>query len=218
MITSVNNKKTMTLYIKKFCLYCHCVRIVLSEKGLNANLIEINNSNNSKLLQLNPYGAIPTLVDRDLVLYETSVIMEYLEERFPHPPLMPVYPVSRGRNRLMMIRIDRDWYSLANKILHIHSSKEEKKIARECLIDSLLSITSVFSDSPFFLSEDFTLVDCSIASLLWHFPLLGIHRFKNKGKEIFDYADRIFSRTSFKNTLIESDQEIIEIFEENTIK
>ena len=209
-MNALTNKRTvMTLYTSKMCPYCHCVRIALAEKGVVAELVELDPGNPSEeLLELNPYGALPTLVDRDLVLYETNIILEYLEERFPHPPLMPVYPVARGRSRLMMVRVDRDWYSLADKILN--GTAAEAKQARVDLSDSLLSVAPVFADSPYFLSEEFTLVDCSLAALFWRFPLLGINLTEKQGKPILDYAERLFARPSFKNSLTEEEQEIAE--------
>src|SRR6187549_3525574 len=114
----LNNKRSvMTLFSNKSCPYSQRVRIVLAEKGVVADMVEVDlNNKPNELFELNPYGTVPTLVDRDLVLYESSIILEYLEERFPHPPLMPVYPVARARNRLMMLRVDRDWYSLVKDI------------------------------------------------------------------------------------------------------
>ena len=115
---------------------------------------------------------VPTLVDRELVLYKAQIIMEYLDERFPHPPLMPVYPVARGTSRLMMYRIERDWYALADTILT--GTKKEAEAARQELKESILALAPVFADTPFFMSEEFTLVDCYLAPLLWRLPVYGI--------------------------------------------
>lgn len=214
MNTLTNKRTVMTLYINKMCPYCHCVRIALAEKGVVAELIEIDPEKPSEdLLDLNPYGALPTLVDRDLVLYETNIILEYLEERFPHPPLMPVYPVARGRNRLMMTRVDRDWYSLADKILT--APKAEAESARTDLRDSLLSVAPVFEDSPCFLSEEFTLVDCSLAALLWRLPMFGIDLPEKAGRPILNYAQRLFDRSSFQDSLTDDEREIRETVEED---
>ena len=187
--------------MKKDCPYCHQVRIVLEEKGVVADFVDISDQeHHEELLELNPYGTVPTLVDRDLVLYQTQIVLEYLEERFPHPPLMPVYPVARGRTRLMMARIDSDWYALVHKILSPNSSEKEKNAARKDLLDSLLAVLPVFTESPFFLSEEFSLVDCSLAALLWRLPVLGIE-IPAQGKAISKYAKRLFDRESFKATL-----------------
>lgn len=187
--------------MKKDCPYCHQVRIVLEEKGVIADFVDVSDpEHQEELLELNPYGSVPTLVDRDLVLYQTQIVLEYLEERFPHPPLMPVYPVARGRTRLMMARIDSDWYGLLHKILSATASEKEKNVARKDLLDSLLAVLPVFTESPFFLSEEFSLVDCSLAALLWRLPALGIE-IPAQGKAIAKYAKRLFDRESFKATL-----------------
>jgi len=181
----------------------------LAEKGVVAEFVEVDLDNKSdELLDLNPYGTVPTLVDRDLVLYQSNIILEYLEERFPHPPLMPVYPVARARNRLMMNRVDRDWYSLMRRILG--DDKVEIDVARKELSDSLISVAPVFADSPYFLSEEFTLVDCSLAALLWRLPLLGIELPESSAKPVLNYMDRLFSRESFQASLSDAEREIRE--------
>ncbi len=202
-----SRRSLMTLYTNKLCPSCHRVRVVLSEKGISADMVEIDpNHPQEDLYELNPYGTVPMLVDRDLVLYESSVILEYLEERFPHPPLMPVYPVSRARSRLMMLRIDRDWYTLAVKI--IKGTEAEQKAARRELYDSLLSVAPVFAETPFFLSEEFSLVDCSLAALLWRLPALGIDLPKVEAKAIIDYANRLFKRECFVTSLSDAEREM----------
>lgn len=202
-----SRRSLMTLYTNKLCAYCHRVRMVLAEKGVTAEMVEVDLSNPQEdLYELNPYGSVPMLVDRDLVLYESNVILEYLEERFPHPPLMPVYPVSRARSRLMMLRIDRDWYSLIKQIEA--GSAQEKEKARQDLYDSLLSVSPVFSETPFFLSEEFSLVDCSLAALLWRLPSLGLDLNKGNAKPILDYADRLFQRPSFIQSLSDAEREM----------
>jgi len=205
-MTVLTKRSVMTLFTNKHCPYSHTVRIVLAEKGVVADLVEVDLDNKpDELMELNPYGSVPTLVDRDLVLYDTNIILEYLEERFPHPPLMPVYPVARGRNRLMMLRVERDWYSLANKIQY-GSNKEAEK-ARKDLSDSLLAVAPVFADSPFFLSEEFSLVDCSLAALLWRLPYLGI-QLPAQAKAIHKYAQKLFKRESFLTSLSDAEREM----------
>lgn len=204
-----NKRSVMTLFTNKLCPYSHRVRIVLAEKGITAEMVEVDLHNKpEELLELNPYGTVPTLVDRDLVLYESHIILEYLEERFPHPPLMPVYPVARGRSRLMMSRVDRDWYSLAKTILH--EEGEEVSKARKDFADSLLSVAPVFADSPYFLSDEFTLVDCSLGALLWRLPLMGIELPAGPGKPILEYMHRVFNRDSFQQSLTDAEREIRE--------
>jgi RNA polymerase-associated protein len=146
------------------------------------------------------------LLDRDLALYESKVMMEYLDERFPHPPLLPVYPVARGQCRLWMYRIERDWCSLVDIIL---KGKDDSKVvekARKDLSDSLLSIAPIFAEMPFFLSEEFTLVDCCLTPILWRLPSLGVELPQTKqAKPLLDYMDRMFEMPAFQASL--SDQE-----------
>lgn len=203
-----SRRSLMTLYSNKLCSYSHRVRIVLAEKGIEAETVEVDpNFSHEDVATLNPYGTIPMLVDRDLVLYEPNVILEYLEERFPHPPLMPIYPVSRARSRLMLLRVDRDWYSIADRIEKA-KNEEDRKIAVAELKNSIVSIAPVFADTPFFLSEEFTLVDCSLAALLWRLPYYGIDLPKEEGRPIMRYADRLFRREPFVQSLSDAEREM----------
>jgi RNA polymerase-associated protein len=196
----------MTLYSNATDLNCHRVRIVLAEKGVTVDILDIDTGNPPEdLIDLNPYNTVPTLVDRELVLYEPNIIMEYLDERFPHPPLLPVYPVARAKSRLMIFRIESDWYSLVNNI----ERDKNADSARKELRDSLVSIAPVFSDFPYFLSEDFSLVDCCVAPLLWRLPSLGIE-LPPKAKAINDYAKRMFAREAFQASMTEAEQELRE--------
>ena len=202
-----NKRSVMTLFTNQDCPYCHRVRMALAEKGVVAELVEVDlNDKPEELLELNPYGTVPALVDRDLILYDSRIILEYLEERFPHPPLMPVYPVARGRTRLMFERIDRDWYSLYHKIML--GGKADANRARKDLTDSLLAVAPIFANSPFFLSEEMSLVDCSLAVLLWRLPLFGVELPEPQGKAINHYAEKMFSRESFQESLSESEKEM----------
>lgn len=200
-------RSIMTLYSGELCPFSHRVRIVLAEKGVTVDILNVDLENPPEdWLSLNPYGTVPTLVDRDLVLYESSIIMEYLDERFPHPPLLPVYPVARAKTRLMMHRVDRDWYELAFKIKHEADATKQDDL-RKALLDSLMSVAPIFSEMPYFLSDDFSLVDCCMAPLLWRLPEFGIELPK-KAKPIIEYADRLFERESFQVSLTEAEREI----------
>jgi len=205
MAQVANRRLAMTLFSSDVDARCHTVRIVLAEKGINFEMQVVTEENKPEdLLDLNPYGGVPTLVDRDLALYQHQVIVEYLDERFPHPPLMPVDPVSRGRNRLMLYRIERDWYSLADKITAGGSDVDS---ARNDLRDSLLSAVPIFDSKPYFMSDEFSLIDCAIAPLLWRLPEYGI-QLPGAAKPLINYADKVFARSAFQESLTESELEM----------
>jgi len=207
MAVVANKRSVMVLYSGSTDMESHRTRIVLAEKGILVDVIEVERQeeNANELDKINPYKSVPTLVDRDLVLFKSQIIMEYLDERFPHPPLLPVYPVARAKSRLMIHRIERDWYTLVDQIEN--GDEEAASNAREKLCDSILELTPVFADSPYFLSEEFSLIDCCIAPILWRLPKLGIE-LPTTAKPIFEYEQRIFERDSFKASLTESEREI----------
>jgi len=195
----------MNLYSTATSIYCHRTRIVLAEKDIAHESIIVDPRNLPEdLIDLNPYSSLPTLVDRDLVLYNSRVIMEYLEERFPHPPLMPVGPVARAQTRLALFRVENDWYPLA-EIIEAKGEKAAVK-ARKELMESIAASADVFSAMPYFLSEEFSLVDASIAPLLWRLPHYGIELPK-AARAVLTYADRLFDREGFKLSLTEGERE-----------
>ncbi|MEZ8142610.1 stringent starvation protein A [Enterovibrio norvegicus FF-33] len=207
MAVAANKRSVMTLYSDASDMYSHQVRIVLAEKGVTYE-IELVDPNNlpEDLLDLNPYNSVPTLVDRELALYNANIIMEYLDERFPHPPLMPVYPVARGNSRLMMYRIERNWYTLAVKVEKGNAEEADK--ARRQLREELLALAPVFAEYPFFMSEEFSLVDCYLAPLLWRLPVMGIELSGPGSKEVKTYMARVFERDSFLASLTEAEREM----------
>ncbi|MGD9170665.1 MAG: glutathione S-transferase N-terminal domain-containing protein [Candidatus Thiodiazotropha sp.] len=205
MAAVANKRSVMTLYSDPTDPYCHRVRLVLAEKNITYEVSDIDPLNvPEEVMELNPYGTLPTLVDRDLKLYESRIIMEYLDERFPHPPLLPVDPVSRSTSRLLMYRVDNDWYSLMDVIL---SGKKEAAKARKELRESLISTSPVFNAKPFFMSDEFTLVDCAIAPLLWRLQELGVE-IPVSAKGLHEYANRLFEKDSFIKSLSEAEQEM----------
>ncbi len=207
MAQMANKRLAMTLYSSDTDPYCHMVRIVLAEKGINYEVHDVDLDDTPEdLKDLNPYNEVPTLVDRDLVLYGHQVIMEYLDERFPHPPLMPVDPVSRARNRLMLRRIERDWYTLSNKI----AAGEDVDNTRKELADSLLTVAPIFEQKKFFMSDDFTVMDCAIAPLLWRLQHYGVE-LPSAASALITYAANVFSREAFKESLTEAEEEMLAI-------
>lgn len=209
MTVIANRRSVMTLFSDPTDPWSHRTRLVLAEKSVNIDYIDVQHGNLPEdLLDLNPYNSVPTLVDRELVLYDSRVIVEYLDERFPHPPLMPVDPVTRAQYRLYLYRIERDWYSEADRIV---SSGDRKTVtrARKALRDSIVSTAEIFAAKKFFLSDEFSLVDCSIAPVFWRLPVFEIE-LPAQARPILRYMDTVFSRPSFQFSLTELEQEMRE--------
>jgi stringent starvation protein A len=207
MAVIANRRSVMTLFSKPTDPWSHRTRLVLAEKSINIDIVDVADGDLPEdLLDLNPYNTVPTLVDRDLVLYDSRVIMEYLDERFPHPPLMPVDPVTRAQFRLALYRIEKDWYGLAEEI---EASADRKPVTRaiKALEESILSSVEIFSAKKFFLSDEFSLVDCTIAPILWRLPLYNI-KLPPQARPIQRYMDDVFIRPSFQHSLTELEQEI----------
>ena len=204
----VTKRSSMTFFSNPRDHYCHRVRIVLAEKGVTVDIVDVDeNEKPEDLAQLNPYNEVPTLVDRELTLFQSNVIMEYLDERFPHPPLLPVYPVARANSRLLIHRIERDWCGHIDAILAGSEKEAQLTKRRKELRDTLTSMAPLFGDKPFFMSEEFTLVDCTLAPILWRLPAMGIELPK-QGKPLLDYAERIFARDGFQASLSEQEREL----------
>lgn len=205
----VTKRSAMTLFSDPADHYSHRVRIVLAEKGVTCDIVDvINGDAPDDLPSYNPYNEVPTLVDRDLSLYHADVIMEYLDERFPHPPLLPVYPVARAQSRQLLHRIQRDWCGHINALLSGKGKEAELAIHRKELRESLIGISPIFLEKPYFMHEEFTLVDCAVAPILWRLPAMGIELPAKQCKPLLDYAERLFDRASFQESLSESEREI----------
>ena len=206
MAVTANKRSVMQLFSGSMDMESHQVRIVLAEKGVNVEIKTVDPDNLPEaLIEINPYNNVPTLVDRDLVLYKADIVMEYLDERFPHPPLMPVYPVARAQSRLMMHRIKKDWYSLVETIM-LGGSKSDA--ARKQLSEELTAIAPIVAEAPYFMREEFSLVDCCLAPLFWRLPELKIELTGNGSKELRLYMQRVFERESFQASLTDPEREI----------
>ena len=193
----------MILYSDRDNHYSHRVRIVLAEKDITCEIREFDKEDVSdEILAMSNTHQLPILVDRDLNLSDTGVIMEYLDERFPHPPLLPVYPVSRAGCRELMLRIDREWCPLVDQILNSRMTKKKEMQVKEELVQQLGTISATFKEFAFFMNEDFTLVDCYLAPILWRLPSMGINLPYNKHlKPLLDYQAKLFDRPGFNDSL-----------------
>lgn len=206
---AVTKRSSMTYFSDARDHYSHRVRIVLAEKGVSVDIVDVDPKNiPEELSEINPYNSLPTLVDRELVLYESKVMMEYLDERFPHPPLLPVYPVTRAQSRLWMYRIEKDWCPLVDTILN-GKNKDTADRARKELLESIVPIAPIFQEMPFFMSEEFTIVDCCLAPILWRLETMDIKLPNSKQVQpLGAYMERLFKRDSFVRSLTELEKEM----------
>ena len=191
--------------------YSHRVRLVLAEKGVTVDVVEADDYNKPEdLAEVNPYNSLPTLLDRDLALYEVNVIIEYLDERFPHPPLLPVYPVQRAQSRLWIYRIEKEWSSKLDILVDGRQSEAELLRAKKELRESVISTAPIFSRKPFFMNEELTLVDCCVVPILWRLKMLGINLREKSARPLRSYMQRMFERTAFRRSLTETELEMRE--------
>jgi len=193
----------MILYSDRDDHYSQRVRIVLAEKDISAEINEAKPEETSdEILSISPYHKLPILVDRDLAIHDPSVMMEYLDERFPHPPLLPVYPVTRANSRTLMLRIDKEICPLVDKLIAKDGTDKEILVAKEELLHEISTIAPTFKEFPFFMSEEFSIADCYLAPILWRLPSLGINLPLNRHlKPLLDYQAKIFERPGFQDSL-----------------
>ncbi len=202
----LSQRTAIGLYTHASTVDSHRVRLVLAEKGINVEIVEVDPDGvqPQDLADLNPYAETPTLVDRDLALYDPRVICEYLDERFPHPPLMPIDPVSRAKAKLVISRIDRDWYSLLSVLER--QDRRKRPAARRELAEGLAASADVFdAGTTFFLSDEITMMDCALAPLLWRLSHYGVD-LPPEAEAIEAYAERLFEREAFLASLTAAEQ------------
>jgi RNA polymerase-associated protein len=201
---NTNRRSMMTVFSDPQCPFSHQLRIVISEKQIDANIIDISEGEwPEEVSAANPYGTGPTLFDRDLVLFNSRVIIDFLDERFPHPSLLPVDPVARAQARLMLYRIDHDWYSLWPALSGKERGKASK--ARKLIQEDLTVLAPLFDNSKYFMSDEFSMLDCSLAPLLWRLQSLNI-KLPESARAVEKYAERIFQRDSFKASLSDNEK------------
>ena len=206
MASIANRRSVMVLYSDSTSPAGHCVRLVLGEKDINVDINYVEDGERPEaLIEINPYNSVLTLIDRDLVLYDAQIIMEYLDERFPHPPLLPVDPVNRAGNRQLRFRVLKDLYSLIDDIESSDSAKSSN--AQKNMKDNLTAIAPAFMQKPYFMSDDYTLVDCCMAPLLWRLSKYGV-KLPVSASPVEQYADRLFEREAFQSSLSEAEKEM----------
>ena len=207
-MTNVSNRRSMMgLFSGNTCIRSHQVRFVLREKGITTDIQNVDGKKVPEdLIALNPYASIPTLTDRELVIYDSGVIIEYLDERYPHPPLMPVSPVDRAKIRLVLVSFEADIVSTAIELDAALGSRNENSL-RKKLKSMLNASLDLFSSNMYFLNDELTVIDCVLAPILWRLEYFGISLGKEQ-KAITDYMERVFSRETFQNSLSEDEEEM----------
>ena len=195
----------MKLYAGSNCLYGHACRIVLKEKDVDCDVLNPAADPEFDLTELNPYGESPPLIDRELVLYGDNVITEFLDERLPHPPLMPLDPIGRGRARLLIARLQRDWLSDVKRLLD--EGKPLDKKLKKSLWDGLLAMSPIFLTQRYAMGNEFSLVDCYLAPLLWRLSVMDV-TLPRQGQAVMDYSARLFERSTFQASLNSLEREM----------
>ena len=202
-------RSLMTLYSDPRHHHSHAVRLVLAEKGVALDIIDVNSARvPRKLGEINPYNSVPTLIDRDMVLYHSAVILEYVDERFPHPPLLPVYPGVRAQSRLLMYRIEKDWGTPLELLMRGKGRTQMLEKAHQTLRESIVAAAPLFGEKPFFMSEEFSLVDCCVAPVLWRLNHVKIDLPERQTRAMRRYMEKIFARAAFRESLTEYEVEM----------
>jgi RNA polymerase-associated protein len=194
----------MTLYSGTVCPYSHRCRIVLFEKGMDFQVIDVDVFNKPEdLAVINPYNKVPVLVERELILYEANIINEYIDERFPHPQLMPADPVMRARARLFLHRFEHELFCHIGALESGVSKSADK--ARIAVADNLTQIAPVFTKQKYMLGDEYSMLDVAIAPLLWRLEHYGIQLSK-EASPLMKYAERLFSRPAYSEAMTPSEK------------
>ena len=199
-MSAQNKRSSMTLYTNSDNPFCHRIKMILAEKDISADIIDVAAENKlEELYELNPYGGVPTLMTKDLIVYEPNIIFEYLEERFPYPPLLSVFPLERAQARMLCKKIDSEWMPFLINALNSYN-EEIRQANKISLLKALFSLIPVLSRHPYLLGEDFTIADCSLAVILYNLPKLDV-RLPEKAMPLIKYAKRLFARNSFRKSI-----------------
>jgi RNA polymerase-associated protein len=194
----------MNLYSGTTCPFSQRCRIVLYEKGMDFQIIDVDMYNKPEdIAVMNPYNRLPVLVERDLILYEANIINEYIDERFPHPQLMPADPVWRARARLMLFNFEVELFSQIDTLENGNAKQQEKSRAQ--VADRLTEIAPVFNKQKYMLGDEFSMLDVAISPLLWRLDYYGISVGK-QAAPLMKYAERLFSRPAFIDALTPSEK------------
>ncbi|WP_447736238.1 glutathione S-transferase N-terminal domain-containing protein [Rhodanobacter soli] len=211
MVPSARSRSVLTLYTTADDVQCHRARLVLAAKGVSYERVLVDPAKPPEdLVDLNPYASTPTLVDRDLTLFDASVVCEYLDERYPHPPLMPIDPQSRARLRVAAVRIEKDWLT---EVDIIRAGGRPADAARKRLRGHLLSSVPLFKAAKFFLNPEMSLADCLVAPVIWRLPWLGVE-LGREGKPVIDYGERLFHSQGFARSMTDQEKAMRQVHEQ----
>lgn len=205
-----NSRAGLTIVSDPVSAASHRIRLIVAEKSIEAEMVSVpfDDMLPEDVMELNPSGRIPTLLDRDLVLFDERVISEYLDERFPHPALMPIDPMTRAKLRLLVYRIESEWYTRISDLESDSVSANKKKIAVKELKESISMLSPLFKQSDFLMSETLSLLDCAVLPVLWRLQHFGIILPEQAAKNIRDYALAMFEREGFKAALSDYEKEL----------
>lgn len=208
--SQVERRPAMTLLSGQTDMYSHICRIVLLEKDIDSVVEFVDMKEDAaRIGEYNPYGELPTIIDRDVAIYSMNVMLEYLDERFPHPPLMPVDPIMRAKTRLTIARLTRDWFdpiqSLGDEGIFKVPAAQRKDIR-----DGLISLAPLFTENRWFMGDEFSLVDAYLGPLIWRLQVIGIELPEKSGEKIAQYSSRLFERKAFRKSLTEKELEMRE--------
>jgi len=196
----------MTLFSSAEDPHCHRVRIALAAKGLSVRVIECDPARPPEdLIDLNPFQSLPTLTDRDLVVYGPGIICEYLDERFPAPALMPGDPAGRAQARIAAQRIELDWYGLVPELEG--GERRELQRVRRLMLEAVSSAESLLRLKPWFLSDQFSMLDAAVAPILWRLPHWGVE-LAPSAPNVERYCRRLFAHPAVRASLSEVEQEM----------
>lgn len=193
----------VTLYCSAGNVGCHWVRMVLAEKDIPGARValQVEGRMSEDLVVLNPSQTLPTLTDRDTVIYPARLIAEFLDERYPHPPMMPPEAALRARLRMAMERLEHEWVPLIEQIAS--GPAAQSRMARKRLADQLVASARLFPARGWFLGLEFSIADCAWAALLWRLASLKM-QVPAGGDPIRRYAERVFARPAFARSLVDS--------------
>lgn len=196
----------MVLYSGSTCPFSHRCRFVLCEKGCDFEINDIDMFNKPPEIDaMNPYGELPILIERDLTLYQSTIINEYIDERFPHPQLMPADPIQRARARLFIYTFERELFSFVRVLERREETEIRKKVARDQIREQLVQLSPVLAKNKFLMGDDFTMLDITLAPLLWRLDHYEIEM-PRSAAPLLKYAESVFSRNAFIDSMTPSEK------------